>query len=141
MVDILDQPYDASLQEILISGRDLHKLPEPNGMPGSLLTLPPTMSAAIWQADELGLGPQATTSRASAALQRQIALMQESGEANDLADFLAPMQLEDQVEAEVVEIEDDSEGSEYTPDDTDLVASPFATRYYISSLAILHWIM
>ena len=88
------------------------------------------MSAAFWLADYNGLGPQATATRVSAAQQRQIALMQEEGEIEEVADLL-PQPAEEAPELPELEIEE-SDGSEYTPDEGDPTISPLATRSDLS---------
>lgn len=130
MVDITEEPYDPVVQEILLRGSDLALLPgptDPPQTPSALLILPPTMSAALWLADETGLGQQATATRVTAAQQRQIALMQETGEIEDVADYLPQMD-DDLVDLPEIEIEE-SDGSEYTPDEGDPTNSPLATRF------------
>ena len=133
MVDIMEEPYDPMLQEILLDGTNLSLLPAPTDppqTPTSLLILPPTMSGAFWLADYNGLGPQATATRVGAAQQRQIALMQEAGEIDEVADLL-PQPPEDAPEIPEPEIEE-SEGSEYTPEEGDPTNSPLATRSDLS---------
>ena len=131
-MDITEEPYEPLVQEILQRGVDLSKLPSPGDppqTPSSLLILPPTISAALWLADETGLGQQATATRVAAAQQRQIALMQEHGGVEEIARYLPPMQVDDLPEMPEMEIDEDSDGSEYTPDEVEPPNSPFATRY------------
>lgn len=131
MVDITDEPYDPALQEILTTGKHLHRLSDPSDppqTPKSLIVLPPTMSAAFWYADDAGLGPQATATRVTAAQQRQIALMQEMGGDEGMADILPLVQAEEPPEAPDLENDEESDGSEYTPDEAEPINSPLAIR-------------
>eukprot|EP00210_Caulerpa_lentillifera_P006495 g6205.t1 len=119
MVDMMGMPYDPELQECLLEPTQLHRLPTAAlETPPALLELPPTVSATLWLANEMGLGQQATMTRVQAARDRQLQLMQDAGGVEEFPDLLHGVVLpeEDVIE---IEVDEESDDSEYTPEEVD----------------------